>query len=230
MEFVNEDFMIHASDPSQSTPSSPSGKVEDPSLRRTVSQTVADICYPAPSPHTANPMSPNRSTSSGPCKHCRESEAHQKRERSEYNILEAVVQGLPRSDLLDCLETHWQALTTEGIYVMPSHQVFTWTLEGSSEQARRLQHHLILRHMDIEDDLHQWRRSITERRNLDGYNTFFTEAQANQRAGKHTRRSGERSSSKAHMEYLAHIYADRTPKDYKRAEQGLQKDLRNRRR
>lgn len=29
---------------------------------------------------------------------------------------------------------------TEGIYVMPSHQVFTWTLEGSSEQARRLQH------------------------------------------------------------------------------------------
>jgi len=32
------------------------------------------------------------------------------------------------------------------------------------------------------------------------------------------------------MEYLAHIYADRTPKDYKRAKQGLQKDLRNERR
>lgn len=57
MEFVNEDFMIDVSYPSQSTPPSPSGKIEDPSLRRTVSQTVADTCNPAPSPHTANPMS-----------------------------------------------------------------------------------------------------------------------------------------------------------------------------
>ena len=121
MEFVNEDLMIDASDPSQSTSSSPSGKIEDVFLRRTVSQIVADTCNPAPSPYTANPMSPNRSTSLGPCKYCRESEAHQKRERSEYYILEAVVQGLPRSGLLDYLETYWQALTTKGIYMMPSH-------------------------------------------------------------------------------------------------------------
>ena len=113
---------------------------------------------------------------------------------------------------------------------MPSHQVLTWTLDGSSKQACRLQNHLILRHLDIEDDLYQWRRSIAERRNLDGYNTFFAEAQAMQKTGKHTRRSGERSSSKAQIEYLAYIYADRTPKDYKRVRQGLQKDLRNGRR
>ena len=69
-----------------------------------------------------------------------------------------------------------------------------------------------------------------KRINLDEYNTFFTEAQANQRAGKYIRRSGEISSSKAHMEYLAYIYADRTSKDYKRAKQGLQKNLRNGRR
>lgn len=72
------------------------------------------------------------------------------------------MRGLPRSNLLDFLETHWQALTMGRIYLMPSHQLFTWTLEGGSEQARRLQHHLILRHMDIEDDLHQWRGSIAE--------------------------------------------------------------------
>lgn len=36
MEFVNENFMTDASDPSQSTPSSPSGNIEDASLRRTV--------------------------------------------------------------------------------------------------------------------------------------------------------------------------------------------------
>lgn len=230
MEFINEDFMIDASDLSLSTRSSPSGQIEDPSSRTTFSQTEADVCCPAPSPHTANPTSPNRGTTPGPCRYCRESKARQKRGRSPYNILEVVVQGLPRSDLLDCLETHWQVLTMEGIYAMSSRQVLTWTLEGSSEQARRLQYHLILRHLDIEDDLHQWRRSIAERRNLDGYNTFFTEAQAKQRTKKRTRRSGERSSSKAHIEYLAHIFADRIPKDYKRAKQGLQKDLRNGRR
>ena len=63
----------------------------------------------------------------------------------------------------------------EGIFAIPSRQVFTWTLEGNSEQVRRLHHHLILRHLDVEDDLHQWRRSIAEMRNLDGYATFFAE-------------------------------------------------------
>jgi len=230
MEFINEDFINDASEPSQSTPSSPSGKIEDLSLQTIGSQTEADTPCPAPSPTTANPLSLTRSTTPGPFELCQESAARQKRRSSDDKIMEAVVQGLPRSDLLDCLETHWQALTMEGIYAMPSREVLTWTLEDSSEQARRLQYHLILRHLDIEDDLHQWRRSIAERRNLDGYNAFFTEAQAKQRVRKYTRRNGERSSSKAHTDYLAHIYADRTPKDYKRARQGLQKDLRNGRR
>ena len=155
MEFINEDFMNDASDPSQSTLLSPPDKIEDSSLRATVSQTEADTTCPARSPHIANPLSSNTSTAPGPCEHCRESESPQERGGSENSILEAVMQGLQGSDLLDCLETHWQALTMEGIYAMPSHQVLTWTLEGSSEQARRLQYHLILRHLDIEDDLHQ---------------------------------------------------------------------------
>ena len=70
-------------------------------------------------------------------------------------MLEAVVQALPRSDLLEYLEIYWPVLTRERIYTMPSYQVLTWTLEGSSEQARRLHSHLILRHLDDEDGLHQ---------------------------------------------------------------------------
>jgi len=110
---------------------------------------------------------------------------------------------------------------------MPSRQLFTWTLEGNSKQVRRLHHHLILRHLDVEDDLHQWRRSIGEMRNLDGYTSFFTEVQAKQIIHKHTRQSGESNSNKAHKEYLAHIYADRTPQDYERVKQALKKDLRH---
>jgi hypothetical protein len=141
-----------------------------------------------------------------------------------------VVQNLPRRNLLHCLKTHWDIVKVEGIFAMPSRQVFTWTLEGNSKQVRRLHHHLILRHLDVEDDLHQWRRSIAEMRNLDGYTSFFAEAQAKQRIHKHTRQSGESNSNKAHKEYLAHIYTDRTPQDYERVKQALKKDLRHGRR
>jgi len=91
---------------------------------------------------------------------------------------------------------------------MASRQVFTWTLEGNSKQVLRLHHHLILRHLDVEDDLHQWRRSIAEMRNLDGYTSFFAEAQAKHRIREHTRQSGESNSNKAHKAYLAHICVD----------------------
>lgn len=67
-------------------------------------------------------------------------------------------------------------------------------------------------------------------RNLDGYTSFFAEAQAKQRIRKHTRQSGESNSNKAHKEYLAHIYVDRTPQDYERVKQALKKDLRHGRR
>lgn len=144
MEFMNEDFMNDTSEPSQSTPSPRSGKLEDLSFRTIGSQTEADTPCPASSPHTAKYVSPNTSITSGSYENYRESEAHQKRGRSDYDILEAAVQGLPRSDLLNGLETYRQALTREGIYTIPSREVFTWTLEGNSEQARRLQCHLIL--------------------------------------------------------------------------------------
>ncbi|KAK3170217.1 hypothetical protein OEA41_009603 [Lepraria neglecta] len=193
MEFINEDYMTDANSPSYPAPFSPSNKNEDSSLRMTNSQIEGDTCCPAPSPHTVNPISLDTSTTPGPSEHWRESEARQKRGKSDYNMLAAVAQG-------------------------------------SSEQARRLQSHLILRHLDIEDDLHQWRRSIAERRNLNGYNTFLTEAKAKLRTERSTRWSGERSSSQAHTEYLARIYSDRTLKDYKRAKQGFQKDLRHGRR
>jgi len=106
IEFINEDLINNTSEPPQSTPSSPSGKIEDPSLRTISLQTEANAYCPALSLYTAGPISPNRSTTLGPCEHYRESEARQKRGRSDDNILEAAVQGLPCSDLVDCLETY----------------------------------------------------------------------------------------------------------------------------
>ena len=230
LEFIHEDFMIDSSEPSPSKSPSPIGKIEDQSLPTAVSQIGDQRSDRAVSLHTANLISPMRIATSGSCEDNQELRAYPKKGRLDCNILEAVVQRLPRCDLLDCLETQWQTLTTEGIYMTPSRQVLTWDLEDCSERTRRLHSHLILRHLDVENDLYQWRRSIAERRNLDGYNSFFAEVQAKQRTRKQTRRRGERSSCKAQVEYLAHLYTDRTPRDYKRAKQGLQKDLRNGRR
>ena len=229
MEYINEDCMTDASDLSYPMTCSPHKKIEEPFLQMTNSQTEADPYCPALSPQVANHVSPGKGTPAALCESCREPKKHHKR-TSEYNTLDMVVQNLPRRNLLHCLKTHWDILKVEGIFAMPSRQVFTWTPEGNSKQVRRLHHHLILRHLDVEDDLHQWQRSIAEMRNLDGYTSFFAEAQAKQRIHKHTRQSGESNGNKAHKEYLAHIYADRTPQDYERVKQALKKDLRHGRR
>ena len=223
------DNEIDAGDPSCPTPFSPSGKIE-PLLQTTNSQTGADPRSPASSPQIANAVSPKEDTLPALSDSCRGPRKNSKKPTSGYNTLDTVAQGLPRSDLLDCLRIYWDTLKVEGIFTMPSRQVFTWTMEGSSDQVRRLHHHLILRHLDVEDDLHQWRRSIAEIRNLDGYTSFFTEAQTKQRIHKQTRHRGESNSNKAQKEYLAHIYADRTPQNYERVKQALRKDLRHGRR
>ena len=60
--------------------------------------------------------------------------------------------------------------------------------------------------------------------------SFFAKAQAKQRIHKQTRQRGENNNNKAHKEYLAHIYTDRTPDGYERVKQALKKDLRHKRR
>ena len=81
--------------------------------------------------------------------------------------------------------------------------------------------------LDVEDDLHQWQRSIAEMQSLNGYASFLAEAQAKQRIHKQARQHEDSNSNKAHKEYLAHIYADRIPEDYERIKQTLKEDLRH---
>ncbi|KAK3177146.1 hypothetical protein OEA41_008474 [Lepraria neglecta] len=142
------------------------------------------------------------------------------------SLLDLVVQGLPRPNLLGCPRYYWEILVIKGIFTVLTGEVFTWMLEYGSEQAYRLHHHLILRHLAVDHDLLQWRPSTAETRNLTWYVSFLAEAQTRQKSSKHVGRRGENNSNKAHTQYLAHIYADRTPKDYKRAKEDPKKDLR----
>ena len=52
-------------------------------------------------------------------------------------MLDIVMQNLPRSNLLDCLEAHWETLKVEGIFAIPSRQVFTWTLSFAEARAKQ---------------------------------------------------------------------------------------------
>jgi hypothetical protein len=66
-------------------------------------------------------------------------------------------------------------------------------------------------HLGTEDDLYLWRRSIAEINNLNSYRAFFTETEGEMKRKKPTRQTGETNNQKAHKEYLAYIYADRSP-------------------
>ena len=66
------------------------------------SQTEADKSYLESSPQIANSASPGKDTT----KSYRRLKTHHNRDRSEYRTLDTIVQGLPRSNLLDCLKTH----------------------------------------------------------------------------------------------------------------------------
>ena len=227
MEFSNNECITDAGSPSYPTPLSSCGQIEEPPLQRADSHTDADSRHPVSLPQTAClKTSAGSITEEGCSKHRQVSTTDSKRGIYNDDTLKALVENTPRKNLLDCLAIHWEVMKTDGIFAMPSRQVFIWTLEGNSKQVRRLHHYLVLRHLDTEHDLYQWRRSIAELRNLNGYTSFLAEAQANQTTGTKKRQGGETDSSKAHKEYLAYIYADRTPQDYERIKRVLKKDLR----
>ena len=104
MEYINEDCMTDASDPSYPTPFFPYENIGEPFLQMTNSQTETESCCSASSPQVANLVFPGKGTPAAFCKLRRESKKHGKRRDLEHNTLDTVVQNLPRSNPLDCLE------------------------------------------------------------------------------------------------------------------------------
>ena len=105
MEYINEDCMTNTDDPSCPTSLSPYEMIKKPFLQMTSSQTEADPCCSASSPQITKSVSPGKDTPAALCESCRELKKYRKRGKLEYNSLETVVQTLPRSNLLECLDT-----------------------------------------------------------------------------------------------------------------------------
>jgi len=150
--------------------------------------------------------------------------------KKHKNSLNVIIQDLPRSNLINFLTTYWETLRVNGFYTKSSLQTFRWTLKDGPERTHRLHHHLILRHLQIEDDLHQWRQSIAKIRNLEDYRAFLTKINYQRTTLQQVRQRGERDSNTAHKKYISHIFAGRGFKDFEKAKQAFKKNLRYSRR
>jgi hypothetical protein len=84
---------------------------------------------------------------------------------------------------------------------------------------------LILRHLETEGDLQQWRRSIAEYQTLEGYNEFHREATKQRLNGTHDRASGENDSNKAHKEYVKYMFPDKHLESLSTSLAAFKKDL-----
>ena len=231
MKFINNEYITDSSSSSYPTPSFSCEQIEELLLQKANSHTDADSSLPTSLPHTACLKTSARNITEEKCfKHPQVSTTNSKREFYNDDTLKAFVENIPCRNLLDCLAIHWEVMKTEEFFERPSSLILTWTLKGNSTQIRRLHHYLVLRYLNMKHDLYQWRRSIAELRNLNGYTSFLVEAQAKQRICTKKRSREEINSNKAHQEYLAHIYADRTPRNYQRIKRAFKKNLRHGRR
>jgi hypothetical protein len=182
----------------------------------------------APTGETRTSSLAARATNAALCELCECNKCKQKRgkKRKREDSIESIMQAFPRPNLIDFLATYWKTLKEDGLYAGLSFESFQWTLKDGPAHAHPLHHHLILRALKMGDDLHQWRQSFAEIRNLESYRAFFSEAKRQRTTGKQARKRGEKNSDIAHKEYVADIFEGRaSPEKLKKAKDDLKRDL-----
>ena len=164
------------------------------------------------------------------CKRCNCTICKRRRDRAKKKgkkvSLDAVAKQFPRKDLIDFFDKYWETLKLYGLFSDRSGEPFEWSTEVNCPvYVQRRQYHLILRHLETEDDLHLWRRSIAEYQTLKGYNGFHREATKQRLSGMQVRESGENDNNKAHKEYVKHMFPDIRPEDLSTTLAAFKKDL-----
>ncbi|KAH6668373.1 hypothetical protein B0J14DRAFT_600566 [Halenospora varia] len=142
-------------------------------------------------------------------------------------IQEQTVASLfPRPDLINILDKYWEILKVHGLFADQSRDPFQWSNAiNSPVHVQRREYHLILRKLETDDDLQQWRRFVAEYQTLEGYSEFHRQATKQRINGTQARGSGENDNNKAHKEYVKHIFPDGHPETLLAAPAALKKDL-----
>jgi hypothetical protein len=160
------------------------------------------------------------------CKICKRRLDRAKKKGKKQGSLDAVAKQFPKEDLIDFFDKYWETLKLYGLFSDQSGEPFKWSAEvNCPAYVQRRQYHLILRHLETEDDLQQWRRSIAEYQTLEGYNEFHREATKQRLSGMQVRASGENDNNKAHKEYVKHMFPDKHPESLSTTLAAFKKDL-----
>ena len=160
------------------------------------------------------------------CEKCKKLQERAKRRRGKRASLETVASLFPRPDLINILDKYWETLKVHGLFADQSREPFQWSdVINNPVHVQRREYHLILRKLERDDDLQQWRRFVAEYRTLEGYNEFHRQATKQRINGTQARGSGENDNNKAHKEYVKHMFPDGHPETLLAALAALKKDL-----
>ena len=160
------------------------------------------------------------------CEKCKKLRERAKQKRGKRASLDTVVSLFPRPDLMNMLGRYWETLKVHDLFADQSREPFQWSNAiNSPVHVQRRQYHLILRKLETEGDLQQWRRFVAEYRTLEGYNEFHRQATKQRINGTQARGSGENDNNKAHKEYVKHMFPDGHPETLVTAPAALKKDL-----
>jgi hypothetical protein len=104
------------------------------------------------------------------CEKCKKLPKYARRKKGKHASLETVASLFPRTNLVNILDKYWEMLQVHGLFVDQSREPFQWSNAiNSPVYVQRRQYHLILRKLETDDDLQQWRRFVAEYRTLEGY-------------------------------------------------------------
>lgn len=127
-----------------------------------------------------------------------------------------------RRGLYGFLERHWHTFQSQGLFALASGSPLN---PGTSVQTRRLHDFLTLRALQMEDDLRFLRRAAMLLRNLENYESFHREAAHLRTCGRQPRLPNMTDKRVAYDKYLAHIYTNNIPPDWRKARRALGNDL-----
>ena len=102
------------------------------------------------------------------CKRCNRISCKRRQDRAKKKgkkqvSLDASAKQFPREDLIDFFDKYWETLKLYGLFSDQSSKPFQWSVGVNClVYVQRRQYHLILRHLETEGDLQQWRQSIAE--------------------------------------------------------------------
>ena len=140
--------------------------------------------------------------------------------------MDVMAKQFPRKDLIDFFDKYWEVLKFHGLFSNQSGKPFEWSAEvNCPAYVQRRQYHLILRYLQKEGDLQQWRRSIAEYQTVKGYDEFRCEVTKQRLSGIQVRAPGENDSNKAHKVYVKHMFPDICLEELRTTQAAFKQDL-----